>query len=114
MLKVMLLVHRREGMSLEEFRRYWRESHAPLLLQLPGLQRLVCNYAQADGAGGAAPYDGVSENWFESAEAMQAAYSSPVGQAVAADGPNFMNMSKLQMLLVEEEEVQIPVGSAVD
>jgi len=114
MVKVILLLHRREGMSVEEFRRYWRESHAPLLVQLPDLQRLVFNYGQSDATGGVAPYDGISEDWFESAEAMQAAFSSPAGQAVLADVPNFLDPSKIQMTVVEEDEVEIPVGSAVD
>jgi len=114
LVKAILLLHRREGMSVDEFRRYWRASHAPLLVQLPGLQRLVFNYGQSDGTGGAAPYDGISEDWFESAEAMQAAFSSPAGQAVLADVPNFLDPSKIQMTVVEEDEVEIPVGSAVD
>jgi len=114
MLKVIVLLHRREGMSVEEFRRYWRESHAPLLLQLPGLQRLVFNYGQSDETGGAAPYDGISEDWFESAEAMRIAFTSPVGQAIATDAPNFLDLSKIRTIVVEEDEVEIPIGAAVD
>ncbi len=114
MLKVIVLLHRREGMSVEEFHRYWRESHAPLLLQLPGLQRLVFNYGQSDETGGAAPYDGISEDWFESAEAMRIAFASPAGQAVAADTPNFVDLSQLRVVVAEEDEVEIPVGSASD
>ncbi|MFN8516898.1 MAG: EthD family reductase [Chloroflexia bacterium] len=89
MIKLVLLVSKRADLSAEEFRRYWREQHAPLLMQLPGLRRLVFNYALPGMDGTAPEYDGVSEDWFESAEAMQAAFGSPAGQAVFADAPNF-------------------------
>lgn len=105
MVKLVLLLHRREGMSVEEFRRYAREQHSPLLLKLPGLTRLVINYAQPDHTGAAPPYDAVAEDWFESLEAMGAAFQSPEGQAVSADAPNFLDMSKFQMFTVEEDEI---------
>ena len=35
MLKIILLLHRLRGDEGEDFRRHWREVHAPLLLQLP-------------------------------------------------------------------------------
>ena len=114
MLKLVVLLHRREGMSPEEFRRYWRESHAPLLLRLPGLRRLVFNYGLLDETGGAPAYDGISEDWFDNAEALQAAFASPAGQAVAADTPNVADPSHVRLLVVEEEEVSIPTGSASD
>ena len=110
MVKVIVLLHRRPGMSREEFRRYWRETHAPLILGLPGLRRLVLNYALPTGPNEAPACDGISEDWFESAEAMQAAFTSPAGRAVAADGPNFLDMSKVQMIVVEEDEVAGPVN----
>lgn len=104
-IKLILLVSRRADLSTEGFRSYWREKHAPLLVQLPGLRRLVFNYA-LPGMDGAAPeYDGISEDWFESAEAMQAAFGSPTGQAVFADAPNFLDMGRLRMFVVEEDVV---------
>ncbi len=105
MIKVVLLLARRGDLSSEEFRSYWREKHAPLLMQLPGLQRLVFNYAQPGMDGTAPEYDGISEDWFESAEAMQAAFGSSAGQAVFADAPNFLDMGRLRMFVVEEDEV---------
>jgi uncharacterized protein (TIGR02118 family) len=105
MVKLVVLLHRREGMSVEDFRRYARDKHALLLLKLPGLTRLVVNYAQPDHTGAAPPYDAMAEDWFESAEAMGAAFQSPAGQAVQADAPNFLDMSKFQMFVVEEDEI---------
>ncbi len=110
MVKVILLLNRREGMSVDEFRRYAREQHAPLLLQLPGLTRLVVNYAQPDPTGTPPPYDAIAEDWFESVEAMGAAFQSPAGQAVQADAPRFLDMSKFQMVVVHEDEITASVA----
>lgn len=114
MLKIMLLLRRREGMSVEDFRDHWRHVHAPLLLQLPGLRRLVFNYGQSDATGAAPAYDGISEDWFESAEAMQLAFASPAGEAVADDAPNFVDVSGIQVVVVSEEELDLPTRSADD
>lgn len=76
MQKLIVLLHRREGMSTEEFHRYWREAHAPLLLRLPDLQRLVFNYGQVSWTGEQPAFDGISEDWFESEEAVQASFQS--------------------------------------
>ena len=106
MVKVILLLYRRDGMSTEEFRRYAREHHAPLLLQLPGLTRLVINFPQPGPSGSPPICDAVAEDWFESIEAMGAAFGSPAGQAVQADSANFLDMGKFQMMVVEEEAVK--------
>jgi uncharacterized protein (TIGR02118 family) len=41
MLKVMVLLAKRPGMSIAEFRRHWLEVPAPLVHALPGLRRYV-------------------------------------------------------------------------
>ena len=35
MIKIMLLLHRRPDLSVEEFRRYWHTEHHALLVRLP-------------------------------------------------------------------------------
>jgi hypothetical protein len=54
-------------------------------------------------------YDGIGEDWFESAPAMQAAFASPEGQAVGADAAVFLDLTRLQLLVVAEAEVSLPV-----
>jgi uncharacterized protein (TIGR02118 family) len=77
-----------------------------------GRRRLVFNHV-LPGAPGAGPaWDGISEDWFDSAEALQAALASPAGQAVAADAPNFVDPGTVQLLVVEEEEMTSPPGPA--
>ena len=51
----------------------------------------------------------MAEDWFDDPAAMAAAFSGPEGQAVLEDAPNFLDMTKLQILVVEEDE--IPIGT---
>ncbi len=110
MVKVVVLLTRREGMSREEFEHYWRERHLPLVAKLPGLRRLVAHRVLPDPNGPARAYDGVAEDWFDDLQAHDAALESPEGQAVLADAPSFLDMARFQLLVVEEQEVPLPAG----
>jgi uncharacterized protein (TIGR02118 family) len=105
MTKALVLMRKRAGMGAEDFRRHLEETHLPLVAKLPGLQRLVMNHVLGSADGAPPPYDAISEDWFESAEVMQAAFSGPQGQALAADVPNFVDPAQLGLLIVEEVEV---------
>ena len=109
MLKVVLLLHKREDLSTEMFQRHWREIHQPLIARLPGYRRSVINYVLPNPDGSAPPCDGVGETWFASAEDFQSAMASPEGQAVFADTPNFLDVARMQLLVVQEEDVRAPV-----
>src|ERR671917_466234 len=110
MVKVVILLPRRDGMSQEEFARYTQEQHQPLVTALPGLRRLVINRVLPDPNAPPPAYDAVAEDWFDDAAAMGAAFASPEGQAVLADAVNFLDMTRLQLLVVEEEEIPVPTG----
>jgi uncharacterized protein (TIGR02118 family) len=56
-------------------------------------------------------YDAVAEDWFDDLPSMGLAFESPEGQAVIADAPNFLNMARFQLLIVEEEAVSLPTGA---
>lgn len=107
MMKAIILLTRRADMSRDEFERYIRENHLPLVAKLPGLRRMVVNWVLPDPDGPPPVYDAVGEDWFDDIASMQAAYASPEGQAVAADGPNYADLSRLQLLVVEEEEIPV-------
>ena len=70
--KVIVLLTKKDGMTREDFRHYWREVHGPMGARMPGVRRYVQNHALADGA----PYDGIAEMWFDSPADMQAAFTS--------------------------------------
>jgi uncharacterized protein (TIGR02118 family) len=105
---MILLLHKRADLTDDEFHRYWRESHQPLLLQLPGLKKLVLNHVRPDANTPASACDGISETWYDSPEALYTALASHAAQAVAADSPNFLDLSKLQILMVDEDVVPAP------
>ncbi len=104
MLKAMFVWHKRADMTLDEFGRYWKETHGPLVVN-PGVRKYVQNHALPDAAPGVRACDGVAELWFDSAEALQAALASPAGAAALADVPNFMDMSKSGLVVVDEVSV---------
>ena len=107
MVKIVLLLSRRPDLSAEDFRRYWHERHRPLLERLPGLRRLVLNDVLPAPDGVPTACDGIAEDWFDSPAAMQAAFASAAGQAVAADAANFLDLSRLHLLVVDEREVPL-------
>ena len=112
MIKIIVLLARRDGMSQDEFARYTRDQHLPLVTKLPGLRRLVVNHVLPDPNNPPPAYDAVAEDWFDDLAAMGAAFASPEGQAVLGDAPNFLDMTRLQVLAVEEEEIRLSNGPA--
>jgi uncharacterized protein (TIGR02118 family) len=72
----------------EAFDRYYEETHIPLAKQLPGLLRYTVSKNLA-ALGGDAKYHLIAELDWESTEAMQAAFASPIGAETAADVPKF-------------------------
>ena len=110
-MKVILLLPRRGDLSREDFQ-HLRETHLPLVTRLPGLRRLVVNWVLPDPNEPPPAYDAVAEHWFDDPAAMGAALASPEGQAVAADVPNYLDLSRFALLVVEEEDVPMPTGSA--
>ena len=105
MTKFMAILIKKPGMSSEEFRRYWKETHGPIAAKMPGLRKYVQDHSLSDTSGNAPAFDGVAELWFDSPEAMQASWASPAGQATIADVPNFLDPQATRMLVVDEQPV---------
>ncbi len=110
MLKVMIFIRKRDDLGSEAFERHLRETHAPLVTRMPGLRRLVVNRVLPDPSGAPPAWDVVAEDWFDGPEALQAALASPEAQAINADGPNLLDLARLQFFVVQEEEVTLPAG----
>ncbi len=54
--------------------------------------------------------DGIAEDWFGSPEAMQAAFALLEAQAVSVDAATFLDLTRLQTLVVSEQDVPHPVA----
>ena len=102
MIKYITVLSRRAGMSREEYSNYWKNTHAPILKEIPGLMGYVQNHALEDLEGNEPPYDGFGELYFDSVEAMQAGLASSEGEATLADIPNFCDTERLVRDFVEE------------
>ncbi len=102
MLKFMVVVHKRSGMSSEDFRRHLRDVHGPLAKKLPGLRRYVQNFVEADAKRTPPAWDAVIELYFDDCASMEAAWASPEGAASDADLPAFADLSRTAWSVVEE------------
>ena len=71
------------------FDAYYFGVHVPLVERLPGALRCEVLKIGATVYGSPAPYYVEADTWFESEEAMLAAFGSPEGLALAADAGNF-------------------------
>jgi uncharacterized protein (TIGR02118 family) len=97
---------KKDGMSVDEFRKYWIEIHGNLGSKLPGLRRYVQSHLVDEGYSYARPhFDGVAQLWFDSADAMRAAFDSPPGKALGEDGPKFTDMAALRWFVAQEHVV---------
>ena len=121
MIKLVFTLRRREGMSREEFQRYWREEHAALVKRVADdlrIRRYVQTHARDTdldealaGARGSEPrvYDGVAELWWDSLEDLIAASTSEAGQAAGQalleDEQRFIDLAGSPIWLGEENVV---------
>ncbi|MBZ0302475.1 MAG: EthD family reductase [Anaerolineae bacterium] len=102
MIKVIALLKRRPGMSMEEFKRIWIEEHVQLSAQMPGLRGYRVNIAlptQQDDVP-APDYDGTAELWWDSREEMDASFKTEIAKTAGLDADRFSSVR--QHLLTEE------------
>ena len=83
MLKVLVLMKRKEGMSYADFRKWALNDHPPFAGKLPGIRGYRMNVPVTEDPN--APYDAISEMWFDSLEARAAAMATEAGKAAGAD-----------------------------
>jgi hypothetical protein len=76
--KLTVLMKRRPGMALEDYRQQSLESYAPLTAGVPGLRRyLHCHTRDGFYVFGEASFDSVEQLWFDDVEALKEAVASP-------------------------------------
>lgn len=102
MIKAVVLLKRKDELTAEGFAQWLLEEHLPMVLKLPGLRRYQANIAE-DSEG---DYDGFSELWFDSEEAMLNAYDTDLGKAVAADSLAHVKLRK--RIVVREHPFEPP------
>ena len=107
MVKLIYVFKRKEGLSVEEFQLYWRETHAPIAARIPGVRRYIQNHTLLELYDTNHPpaYDGVAELWFDDLDAFRAALPSPEIAAAREDELQFIDHSKSFLIITEEKPV---------
>jgi len=119
MVKLVFCCRRKAGLSLEQFQSRWLAVHGPLVRklrdQLPQMKRYVQSHTLPGAPsemlrasrGAKEPYDGITEVWFESLEALGA--SGEEGLAAARrlyeDEAEFIDFANSAVFLTEEHEI---------
>ena len=120
MIKLVYCLRRLPTLSREEFQRYWRENHAPLVkkhsetlrirryVQVHTTDSQVTEVVRASRPG-PEPYDGVAELWYVSAEEMIAGATTPEGRQASRelleDEKRFINISQSPIWIATENPV---------
>jgi uncharacterized protein (TIGR02118 family) len=112
-IKLICFVKRNPTLSVDEFHRHWREKHAPLIAETPGVAERIVRYEQnhraPDDYARGGDFDGVAIQWFESMDDFAAMVRHPEYQArVAPDEDVLLDRDGLIWILTDEEEVVIP------
>lgn len=106
MIKRFVVLRRKPGMSIEEFRHYWKNIHGSLIAKIPGLIKYIQYHVRSEQLDNTEePIDGIAELWFESEESQREAYKTPEYQAVVKDEPNLFAMNSHYVHPVMTEEI---------
>jgi uncharacterized protein (TIGR02118 family) len=116
MVKLTFALRRAKHLSREEFQRYWREQHAPLVEEhraALGIRRYVQTHTldvpanAALRASRSAPdeYDGVAELWFDSAELPGTPEAARAGALLLEDERRFIDLENSPLWISEEKTI---------
>ena len=110
MIKVMVMIKRKPGISHEEFCRHYEEVHVPLALKLlPTIRKYVRNHVVALPGTEELGFDCITEFWYDDMEGAQASLdtlNSDAGQVISDDEATFMDKDKQVVFLVDERETK--------
>ncbi len=120
MIKLSFAVRRRADVEPDEFHRYWRDEHGPLVRSFQetlGIRRYVqlhrvetpFNDALQASRNALEPFDGVAELWWDDLDALAAGASSAEGveasRALLEDEGRFIDLAQSSLWLGEEVEI---------
>ena len=101
--KLIVLVKRKEGLPLAEFRERSLGKHAELVAELPGLRGYLQGFTR-DGAYavGEAVLDAAYQLWFDDVDALSSALSSPEFRRVEEDLRSFVEERYIHQMVTRE------------
>lgn len=102
MYKVIELLKRTPGSSVEDFHQRWLELHGPVRAALPGLRRYVQSHTLLKGyARGELLFDGIHEMWFDDKDAFEATRASAAWRAAEKDAALFADSSRTVLMTAD-------------
>lgn len=111
MVKLIVGIKRKSGMSPEAFHEHWRTTHAELVRTNPASRKYIRRYVQChtlaeEYAQGEVAYDGTAELWFDSLEDKDRFFSDPdYLENVSPDEARFADMTTTVFFVTEEEPI---------
>lgn len=121
MIKLVYCLRRMPHLTRDEFQKYWRETHGPLVRERArtlGIKRYVqvhtldspLNAALAASRGiSEEPFDGVAELWWESPDTLSASAATEegrqAGRELLEDERNFIDFERSVIFVAEENPV---------
>jgi uncharacterized protein (TIGR02118 family) len=97
--KLIGILKRPEGMSVEAFHQWWLQEHATLVKRFPGLKKYAINLSTS----GDQRYDGVAEVWFETQQDLEKVFSTAEGQAARQSATS--HAGELAILFTKEHVI---------
>ncbi len=120
MIKLVYCLTRKKDVAPEAFHSYWLAQHAPKVTERQQALRAT-KYLQShtvepqlnellrQSRGLEAPYDGITEVWWDSADALRAALGTPEGlkamQELLEDESTFIDFARSRVFLTEEHAI---------
>lgn len=100
-------VNRKAGMSVDDFQKYWRETHGALSRAAQPMRRYVQNHTRRSiyASGRTPPYDGVAMVWYDDMQALRAASPTPEFERLRADVENFVARDRSAFVLTQEHVI---------
>jgi len=121
MIVITFLVRRRPDVPAEEFHRYWRDEHGPLVAsyapalairrysQLHALDSPIGTAVSQSRTCEPTSWDGIALVWFDDEASLIAGSTTPEGQAAGAalleDERRFLDLPRCQIFLSEDHVV---------
>ena len=114
MIKVVSVLQRKPGVSVEDFQHYWLTQHAVIVSRLPKLRRYVQSHTLLSGYRKGRPVaDGIAELCFDDSNALRALKDSVELKAVLADEPNFVDLTRFIQVHTDDHVIKngaVPAG----
>lgn len=102
MIHLHYFIAHKSGMGDEEFHRYWRETHAPIVKRIPQLRGYVQSHLVPFAINNTT-YDGEAEIWLDDLAALADLRKAPEFlEGAAKDEPNFIDHARSDFLIARD------------